>query len=273
MKSSIITNETSQRHFVQNYRFKVLLGEHTDSSAHAHSAPPRQSEPEIAQQPSTPMPASEPMLDPMGSSATPAAQSKNDSFVEELLKKVDEMGDNVIKLQMQIENQESEFNARLASETERARAEGEAMGEAKAKDSLAKELQTLKTQYSASVSKLNDAALALDKFIAKNEAELGSAAIEIAKEVIAKELKQNSADIAISLAKGLLSELNSANKITLSANPDDAGFLKDALSGDTRINILADDAIAKGGVIITSDAGNLEANLSQRLEKLKTMVG
>lgn len=54
------------------------------------------------------------------------------------------MGDNVIKLQMQIENQEREFSSRLASEVERAKTEGEEVGRAKAGEEFTAQLDELK---------------------------------------------------------------------------------------------------------------------------------
>lgn len=272
MKSSIITNETSSRHFVQNYRFKILSTEHADLS---HASLPKQEIKEHTEQITQNQVEQKEQAHTEFSSvsATPASNHQNDNFVEELLKKVDEMGDNVIKLQMQIENQESEFNARLTSEVERARAEGLEAGKTQAHESFLKELDELKKQYTSSVAKLDDTAKKLDEFIAKNEAELSTTALQIAKEVIAKELEEDSAKIAVGLTKKLLAELGEAKEIKLSVNPEDASYIKQSFSDDARVSVVGDEAIAKGGVIITSDAGNIEASLSARLDKIKSMVG
>lgn len=260
---------------MQNYRFKVLSTEHADLSHASATKPQIQKEVPATQLDVENLsePAHEGTFEAQSVLATPASQNQNDSFVEELLKKVDEMGDNVIKLQMQIENQEREFNTRLASETERARAEGEESGIVKANESFTAQLDELKRQYGASVAKLDETSKRLDEFIAKNEAELGNTAIEIAKEVIAKELLDDSANIALGLAKKLLGELSGASKIKLSVNPDDASFIKESFLNEPRVSVTGDEAIAKGGVIITSDAGNIEASLSARLDKIKSMVG
>lgn len=90
MKSSIITNETSSRHFVQNYRFKVLSTEHADLS-HA-SAAKTGSPKDVSDQMQNEVISSEHINQDITNatssiSATPANINQNDSFVEELLKK------------------------------------------------------------------------------------------------------------------------------------------------------------------------------------------
>ena len=134
MRSSVITSETSPAHFIENYRFKVLgsneraqesapvvmedsgyneeLGEQSLEQGGENFAP--QSQPVHQMQPS--------MQSHFGSQPQPAHQPGFDSsFVEELLKKTDELSSNIIKLQMQIENQESEFAKRLETEIARAK--------------------------------------------------------------------------------------------------------------------------------------------------------
>lgn len=272
MKSSIITGENTQKHFVETYRFKVLAAEHrNESDVKASNIQEQEQVQNIISEPIQSMP-----LDPHSIAATPPASSVagNESFVEELLKKVDELGDNVIKLQMQIENQESEFNARLVNETQRARVEGIEAGKAEAKASYDSELSNLNKLYSASILKLEEAANKLNLLAQKSESELGSAAIEIAREVIAREVSLDSSSIAVSLAKKLIAELANPSNITISVNPINADMLNSEFAGETKnIKIVPDDAIAPGGVIIVSDVGNLEAGLQTRLEKLKSMVG
>ena len=54
------------------------------------------------------------------------------TFIEELLKKTDELSGNIVKLQMQIENQESEFKIRLENETVRSQNQKTGGGDYKA---------------------------------------------------------------------------------------------------------------------------------------------
>ncbi|SPV24854.1 Flagellar assembly protein FliH [Campylobacter coli] len=200
---------------------------------------------------------------------TPAFQP---SFVEDLLKKTDEMSSNIIKLQMQIESQENEFNNRLNSELESAKEKFSKEGYEQARAEFEKELNDLRDKYLKSVSKLEEACVNLNAFIEKNEKELADTAIDIAKEVILKELENNSSKIAYALAKDLINELKGAGSIEIKVNSIDYNYLKEHFSENSHIKITLDDAISKGSVIILSDSGNIESNLNARLIKIKKMV-
>lgn len=194
------------------------------------------------------------------------------SFVEDLLKKTDEMSGNIIKLQMQVESQENEFNNRLNSELESAKEKYTQEGYNQAKNEFEKELEELKEKYLKSIAKLDEACVNLDLFITKNEKELSNTAIDIAKEVINKELEEDSAQIALNLAKDLIDELKGATDIELKVSPSDYDFVKSRLNETTHLKISLDDAISKGSVVVLSDAGNIESNLNSRLTKIKKMV-
>lgn len=277
MKSSIITNETASKHFVQNYRFKNLNDTKDQSQAPSAIEIESISEPneEIIQTPTIQASPSDDFapLDAYAPSATPSQTNSSDSFVEELLKKVDEMSDNVIKLQMQMENQESEFNARLQAEVQRAKSEGEAYGRQEMQKEQASIIQELQNQYANSCAKLDAKAKWLEEFANKNESELANTAMQIAKEVIASELSANSAQVATSLARALLADIAQASQITMSLNPADYEAVKQQFAEDGRIKFSQDEAVAKGGVIITSDVANIEGDISKRLQKFKSMVG
>lgn len=277
MKSSIITNETASKHFVQNYRFKNLNDTKDQSQAPSAIEIESISEPneEIIQAPTIQASPSDDFapLDAYAPSATPSQTNGSDSFVEELLKKVDEMSDNVIKLQMQMENQESEFNARLQAEVQRAKSEGEAYGRQEMQKEQASIIQELQNQYANSCAKLDAKAKWLEEFANKNESELANTAMQIAKEVIASELSANSAQVATSLARALLADIAQASQITMSLNPADYEVVKQQFAEDSRIKFSQDEAVAKGGVIITSDVANIEGDISKRLQKFKSMVG
>ncbi|EOV7056043.1 FliH/SctL family protein, partial [Campylobacter coli] len=135
-----------------------------------------------------------------------------------------------------------------------------------------KELNDLRDKYLKSVSKLEEACVNLNAFIEKNEKELADTAIDIAKEVILKELENNSSKIAYALAKDLINELKGAGSIEIKVNSIDYNYLKEHFSENSHIKITLDDAISKGSVIILSDSGNIESNLNARLIKIKKMV-
>ncbi len=271
-RSNVISGGTSDQHVVEGYRFKVIseFDNHTEEKQHH---PQISNEENIITSSKDENPTNESQI-PAPSQVvqevqTPAFQP---SFVEDLLKKTDEMSSNIIKLQMQIESQESEFNNRLNSELENAREKFSKEGYEQAKAEFEKELNDLRDKYLKSVSKLEEACTNLNVFIEKNEKELADTAIDIAKEVILKELENNSSKIAYALAKDLINELKGAGSIEIKVNSVDYNYLKEHFSENSHIKITLDDAISKGSVIILSDSGNIESNLNARLIKIKKMV-
>ncbi|EHD2941774.1 TPA: flagellar assembly protein FliH [Campylobacter coli] len=271
-RSNVISGGTSDQHVVEGYRFKVIseFDNHTEEKQH---------HPQISNEEN--IITSSKDENPTNESQTPAPSQVvqeiqtpvfQPSFVEDLLKKTDEMSSNIIKLQMQIESQESEFNNRLNSELENAREKFSKEGYEQAKAEFEKELNELRDKYLKSVSKLEEACTNLNVFIEKNEKELADTAIDIAKEVILKELENNSSKIAYALAKDLINELKGAGSIEIKVNSVDYNYLKEHFSENSHIKITLDDAISKGSVIILSDSGNIESNLNARLIKIKKMV-
>ncbi|QCD43991.1 flagellar assembly protein FliH [Campylobacter mucosalis] len=264
MKSSVITNEESSAHFIENYRFKVL-------GTHDHHA--REEQNLSQEQDEAPLEPRQVVQQPQQVAPAPVISSGFDaSFVEELLKKTDELSGNIVKLQMQIENQEAEFNRRLEAEVLRAKDDGIAEGKAQANEQFQAEVATLNERFSSSINKLSNFYNTLEEFLQKSEDELATAAIGVAKQVIVKEISSSSANVALSLSKALISELRDAKNITIRVNPIDAQFLSENFQSNDHIKIEADDAISKGGVVIISEAGNIDGSIENRLEKLKSLM-
>ncbi len=284
MKSSVITSETSPAHFIENYRFKVLgVGERA-----ADSAPVLIEENNLSEE------LSEQNFGQKGENFIPQAshqtqtnsqnhfayqaqspqiqQAGESSFVEELLKKTDELSSNIIKLQMQIENQESEFAKRLEAEISRAKEDGKNEGVAQANAANEARINELEARFSASAAKLDEQYVKFDEFLKKIEEELGQTAIKIAKEVIDKEISTSSNQIAHHLASSLIKELSNVKNIEIRVNPEDSEYIKEQFSKNEHVKISADDAISKGGAVIISDGGNIDATMQTRLEKLKMLV-
>ncbi|MBZ7948013.1 flagellar assembly protein FliH [Campylobacter sp. RM9929] len=266
-RSNVISGATSKQHVVEGYHFKVIS--EFDNKVEKNT----QENEKLISNPVSSEPKQEevPNLEPIENESN-VSPSFQPSFVEDLLKKTDEMSSNIIKLQMQIESQENEFNNRLNSELENAKEKFSKEGYEQAKIEFQKELDELKDKYLKSVAKLDEACVKLDSFIEKNEKELADTAIDIAKEVIIKELENNSSKIAYALAQNLVSELKGASAIEIKVNSNDYDYLKEHFNEFKHIKISLDDAISKGSVIILSDAGNIESNLNSRLTKIKKMI-
>ncbi|MBM0636770.1 flagellar assembly protein FliH [Campylobacter sp. VicNov18] len=270
-RSNVISGGSSDQHVVEGYRFKVISEFDTPAAEKQNLVQSSKEENDNASS------NNENSNEENQSLVSPVEQESHipsfqPSFIEDLLKKTDEMSSNIIKLQMQIESQESEFNNRLNSELENAKEKFTKEGYEKAKEEFQKELNDFKDKYLKSIAKLDSACANLETFIEKNEKELAETAIDIAKEVILKELDPNSKEIAYALAKDLINELKGASTIELKVNTDDYEYLKEQFSENAHIKVSLDDAISKGSVVIISDMGNMESNLNSRLMKIKKMV-
>lgn len=284
MKSSVITSETSPAHFIENYRFKVLgVGERAADSApvliEENNLSEELSEQNFGQKGENfvPQASHQTQASPQNHFASQAQspqiqQAGESSFIEELLKKTDELSSNIIKLQMQIENQESEFAKRLEAEISRAKEDGKNEGIAQANAANEARINELEARFSASAAKLDEQYVKFDEFLKKIEEELGQTAIKIAKEVIDKEISTSSNQIAHHLASSLIKELSNVKNIEIRVNPEDSEYIKEQFSKNEHVKISADDAISKGGVVIISDGGNIDATMQTRLEKLKMLV-
>ena len=287
MKSSVITSETSPAHFIENYRFKVLgSNERAQDSApvliEENNLSEELNEQNLEQGGENFAPQNQPvhqMQPNMQNHFAPQSQNSqahqpgfDSSFVEELLKKTDELSSNIIKLQMQIENQESEFAKRLEAEIARAKEDGKNEGIAQTNAANEAKIKELEAKFSASAAKLDEQYAKFDEFLKKSEEELGQTAIKIAKEVIEKEVSSASSQIAHHLANSLIKELSDVKNIEIRVNPEDSDYLKEQFSKNERVKVSADDAISKGGVVIISEGGNIDATMQTRLEKLKMLV-
>ena len=287
MKSSVITSETSPAHFIENYRFKVLgSNERAQDSApvliEENNLSEELNEQNLEQGGENFTPQSQPvhqMQPNMQNHFAPQSQNSqahqpgfDSSFVEELLKKTDELSSNIIKLQMQIENQESEFAKRLEAEIARAKEDGKNEGIAQTNAANEAKIKELEAKFSSSAAKLDEQYAKFDEFLKKSEEELGQTAIKIAKEVIEKEVSSASSQIAHHLANSLIKELSDVKNIEIRVNPEDSDYLKEQFSKNERVKVSADDAISKGGVVIISEGGNIDATMQTRLEKLKMLV-
>ncbi|EDP4782205.1 TPA: flagellar assembly protein FliH [Campylobacter jejuni] len=270
-RSNVISGGASDQHVVEGYRFKVISEFDNHTGEKKHTQTPDEENANISLNDEKAVEENQ-AIAPTQAVMETQIPTFQPSFVEDLLKKTDEMSSNIIKLQMQIESQENEFNNRLNSELENAKEKFAKEGYEKAKEEFQKELSDFKDKYLKSIAKLDNACENLENFIEKNEKELADIAIDIAKEVILKELELNSSKIAYALAKDLIGELKGASAIELKVNAEDYEYLKEQFDQNAHIKISLDDAISKGSVVIISDAGNIESNLNSRLTKIKKMV-
>lgn len=277
MRSSVIANEDAKKHFIENYRFKVLGHEKRVEDTRANDnefvGQNLKYEKDIASTDDVKILALE---DDVSQKLAPTPVSQDSfaqsNFVEELLKRIDELSGSIIKLQMQIENQESEFSRRLESEVARAKEEALQQGEAKAGEKFEERLKELESRYSSSVVRLENEAAKFERFLVSSEEELSNTAVDIARQIVKKEISSSSSSVAYSLAKALMKDLSEAKDIQIRVSQKDFEFLKEQFGASDNIQVVPDEAINVGGVIVMSDIGNLDGTIESRFEKIKKII-
>ena len=253
--ATIISNDKLERHNVDKYNFKVLSMQQSSSqNQESFSGYTKDHHP------------SQRVTDKEGNEMS---SSSKDSLIESLMQKTDEMSSNFIKLQMKLEAKEEEFAQKL----EKAKEEAYNQGLKDAKEQLASQAQTQESgaieQLSISIKKLEESAIAYETTLEGIKKELVVAAVDIAQEVVSKEISQNAQEVAYKLAKDLIEELQEASKITLKVNPKHHGYISEKLGTTQKVTVVSDSAISEGGVIVMSDLGNKDAQISKRFERVK----
>lgn len=259
----IITPEKLKEHKVSRYSFKNF-----DLKSNAQVAEPKEIK-ELAVAPKETAFSKEELLT---LEVIKNRQAEDGGMVANLVKKVEEFGDSVIKLQMRLEKQEEDFAVRLEEEKKRAYEDGVKAGEKSVEGSLVAEVETKKAQLAESLGKLDSAMQKFDKHAISLEKELSSIAVEIAEQVIAKEVREDGVLVAKALARELLEEVKDANLITIKVHPELESELKKVFADDTRIKLVSDRAVSYGGVVIVSDSGNIDAQIKNRFLAVKSGI-
>lgn len=259
----IITPNMIPHHKVAKYSFKNF-----DSLKETGGAPSR---PHANPAPSSPV-AGFSDEEKAAIAAIQARQVEEGDSLDALIGKIDDLSANIVKLQARLERQEEEFAVKIEEEKERSFEEGKKAGQKEERAAFEGELNALKEQFTESFSKFDAVVAEFGNHAASLDKELSSIAVEIAGEVIAKEVSESSSKIAFALASALLGEIKGANKVTIRVSPDDARELSAKFAGEGNVAIVPDKAIAKGGVVIFSDAGNMDAQIQNRFAAIKKSI-
>jgi len=193
----------------------------------------------------------------------------NPEVVESLLQKIEELSNKFVKSQMDFEKSIKECHQKAAEEAKKAYEEGYQKGLKEAEGRCQRELEETKKLYEDSIKKLDEISAVFDKKLEAVEKELIAVALDIAKEVIQSEISENSKQIALNLAKSLMQDLKNATKVTIKVNPNDAKYVKENLKD---IEVIEDEAVKPGGIVIMSDVGNIDAQIQERFKAVKEAV-
>jgi len=196
---------------------------------------------------------------------------KSNEFLEELLKKSSELSEQIINLNQQLQNQSAQCSKQLEEVKQLAYNNGYNDGYNKAKEEDENEIKSRLQKLIESISKVEEVYKEYQSKAENIERELVGVAVDIAEQVIATEVSKNSQKIALNLTKELLNDIKEATKIEIKVNPLDYEYIKENLNLE-KIKITPDDAISLGGVIILSDAGNIEAEIKDRFQTIKENI-
>lgn len=225
-----------------------------------------------ASSPEIPAPQPQPSVQASPQNQEMQENSVSKELVETLLSKADELSQSLARMQQQMENQQSEFNARVEEEKERAFKAGYDKGLEDTRVQMENGLEEIKQTMVDSIKGLDEAKGKFDGTVDNIEKELSSIAVDIAKEVVVSAISENSASIALELSKTLMDNVKEASKVVMKLNPADFEFVKNHMEEDARVKYQADKAIAKGGVVILSDSGNVDGTVMTRYQTLKTSI-
>jgi flagellar assembly protein FliH len=258
----VIEKDQTEGHLINKYKFKVLsnkeAGEHLVPSENVNE----ESENTGAVQDML-----EADMQPQEEIAIRA--SSKDEMIESLLKKTDEMTSNFIKMQMKLESKEELHKTELEKAKQEAFNEGMAAGKKEFEEQQKASNEENQKRFESSIQKLEVSALEYKHALEKIKKELLEAAADIAKEVIAVELGEDSLKVAKKLSDELINELQNAAKISIKVSPVDFTALSEMLSNLKNVKVSADRAISPGGVVATSDVGNIDAQIVNRYERVK----
>lgn len=272
--AKVISSERLSKHTTEKYNFKVIsMAAGKDSTKSIFSQPNEEFDEEgLVSEESDgetgEMNLPEPVITGDVDASSLSTNSK-DSLIESLLKKTDEMSSNFIKLQMKLEDMSEQHKIELENVKKTSFEEGVEAGIVKAKESSDQNFENGLNQFSSSVSTLEASAAQFEVALEGIKSHLVDAALDISKEVIQIELNENSNEVATLLSDELIKELQSASKITLKVNPKDHGAVSSSVGSLKHVEVLSDAAVSIGGVIVLSDAGNIDAQISKRFERVK----
>ncbi len=255
---NVINAKSLDKHLIKKYNFKILSSTLNSENESSESQEENEKTKEID---------TENIIE-----EKEVSKETKDDFIAELLEKSDKMSSELIKLQMQIEEGQREFETRLKETKDEALKEGERIGFEKAKREYEQRVEELKNQYKNSIQKVDSLYGECKNYMDGLKHELSDVSLEIAKEVISKEVSSDSKIIAYNLAEKLIEDVKSATNIEIKVNPKDYEYLKDKFADKSNIEISKDGAISEGGVIIFSEMGNIDGDIKTRVDKAKQLL-
>ncbi len=158
-----------------------------------------------------------------------------------------------------------------------ARQEGYAAGYAEGRAQAERELRDL---FSYAESTVREAAEARSQLLAESEETLVRLAVSVARRILTTELETRPERV-VDVLRGALRKAFVRDRLQVVCNPADLQLIEDAgptLSSHVgtlrNLELVGDRRIARGGVVVRTDAGDVDATLDAQLERLRdAMLG
>jgi flagellar biosynthesis/type III secretory pathway protein FliH len=121
---------------------------------------------------------------------------------------------------------------------------------------------------------LAGAAAERDRRLASAEREIAALALDVARKVLGRELAQDPGAVA-DLAAQAVAVARDRREVTLRVNPQDAGAIRSAagrlaalLARAPGVDVREDPAIERGGAVVETEAGRIDARVETQLAAL-----
>ncbi len=257
-QENVIGQDRLKNHNIKKYEFKTITSEMIETNkeaAHITETPQEEAQ----------------NMENTESNAQKIATLEQE-LVEKLLQKTDELSSSLAKLQIQFEKLQVESEQRVASARDEGYKDGFREAQEKAKEDMFAEIDAQKKALVDSIITLENALKSSQKHLEELEKELSAISVDIPREVIISEVGENSQKIALNLTRELLNSIMDATNIKIKVNPNDYIYLKEHLEDNTKVEVISDNAVSLGGVVIVSDNGNIDGTIMSRYKNLKQSV-
>ena len=199
-------------------------------------------------------------------------ENDQSELIDSLLKKADDFSSKYLKAQMQYEELLEQSTQNEEKIRQEAYEQGYQAAKAEALETEQAHENRLLNQLEDTIKRLEDEVNTFHTALRRVEEELVTAALEIAKEVILKELSENSSKIAMAMASNIIQSIEKDSQIKIKVNPKHYKLFEAKLGKNKYFSVEEDKAVVEGGVIVISQSGTIEADIMKRYENAKKSI-
>jgi flagellar assembly protein FliH len=161
----------------------------------------------------------------------------------------------------------AQHQARLASLEREAFAKGYEQGERAGAEAGAKRAEAMLRRLAETIEELADVRR---QMVRETERQMVQLALAMARRVVRREVAIDS-DLTLTLARVALERLGDSTAVTIRLSPDDfeaTSGRRDALLAGSHVTVVPDAAISRGGCLVQSDFGYVDASVDAQFQEL-----